>query len=745
MSIRFSRPVVAFLIALLLGAGTIAAWEFKGTHKQAILQSPIAQRFIPLYRSLRKLPDLVFMPWAAFASSHLETYELTISPQNIERMNAVLPEQPFNSGMIEGSKLWVKGYFRTADYEGPVDVRYRGNLAAHWNAYQKSYAIEFPKDHLFRGMRELNLVIPSKRRYLGMSLNDYRAEKLGLLHPDESLIWLKFNGADTGVMLSFESWSQPWIEKMPISSLSTLYGVDEGTAPYEQRWDSWNATDPVDFAPLKALQELVEYAPDDVFAALIPQLIDIEDWYNWDVMRILASGYHVSADTSFGANNLVLVFDRAEGRFKPVPYNTVIYTDDYRSKASLEGVRGEPTRLYKRILSIPEFRARRDEVWEEYRQTEKEDDLRFLADWQHTYNREFLLDTAKNDNNFMYLQKITEYVTAAKEYFDDPFGIVATTYNVDITPKTTLDLPEGFTELARTGMTPAEAATQHPALRVTAAGLHIAAGTYRFADTIIIPARTTLTIDPGATLLFANNASLISYSPVIANGTEAKPIVITGTTADTKWGVFAVINALGTSTLAHVHASGGGEVTMNGAYISGTLAFHNSDVVLTDSVVSEARGDDGLNVKGARAVLERNLFTHNSSDGVDLDYPDPTSVIAHNQFIENYGDSLDLSWSEITINDNEIIGCADKGISVGERSRPTIIDTRISECQMGVAVKDGSVATLRGNTISHNHTAIAAYQKKEFFTGGTVYLSGNIVADNEQLEFKDELSVINWE
>ena len=745
MNTLLTRTILVLVIVVTV-AGGYHALTFVNSNRSAVLENPIAQRMIPLYRSLRKLPDVVFMPWAAFATSNLETYELTISPQNIERMNAVLPVTPFNSSMESDSKLWVKGYFRTADYEGNVNVRYRGNLAAHWNAYQKSYAIKFPKDNLFRGMREMNVIIPSKRRYLGMSLNSYRADKLGLIHPDESLVRLELNGADAGVLLSFEGWSQPWIEKMPISALSTVYGVDEGTTPYRERWDSWNSDEPVDLAPLEALEEIVEHAPDELFAKLIPLLIDIEDWYRWDIMRILASGYHVTGESAFGANNLVMIFDRAEGRFKPVPYNTVIYSDAYRNQTGLIGVRGEPTRLYKRILSIPEFRAHRDKLWNEYVTNEKAADVEYLVWWKETYNREFLLDNAKNDNHFSYLAKIDEYVAAAETHFDDPFGIIDITYEVEFEEKQTLVLPNAFAHLERATLGGSEAATQHSSLIYRADDIYIPPGTHWFPETIIIPANTTLTIAAGATLQFAEDASFISYSPVNAIGTKWTPITIAGYTPDTQWGVFAVLNTHeATSTLTHVVADGGGEATINGAFISGTLAFHNSNITLSESLVKNARGDDGLNIKGGRGVVTKNQFVGNSSDGVDLDYIHPNTLFSNNVFIDNNGDSLDLSWSNITIDKNTISNCVDKGISVGERSQPTITNNIIDNCQIGVAVKDSSVADITNNTISHTHTAVSAYQKKPYFGGGIAILTSNTFLDNDQITSTDTLSVITFE
>ena len=401
---RKGLTLTAIVLVVLLAAVFVAQgfFGFPQEYKQELLQNEVLQLSVPLYRSLRKLPDILFIPRYAFSRTKLETVELSISPALMERMNAQLPTTPFASGMTDENKFWVSAYFRAPGYEGNVDVRYRGDLAAHWNAYQKSYLIKFPKDNLFRGMRELALVIPSRRGYFVMSLNNYRAKKLELLYPDEQYVHFKVNGADSGVMLAFENWSQEWIEKLPVSPLSSLYGVDEGTGPYRERWKHWTA-DEYDPAPLDALLEVVEHADDETFRRVIPHLIDVEDFLKWDVMFILAGGYHVTEDSAFGANNLVLLFDRAEGRFKPVPYNTSIYTDSFREEVDAQGLIGAPTLLHKRLLAIPEFRAQRDEYVKTYLSNNKDDDIAFIEQWRERYDRGVFLDNAKKANNFIYL------------------------------------------------------------------------------------------------------------------------------------------------------------------------------------------------------------------------------------------------------------------------------------------------------------------------------------------------------
>lgn len=744
MSKLQKKIYTTIFVLLILSTSVLFLAYIRKNHTQTLLRSPLVQRAIPLYRSLRKLPDIVIMPWSAFVTSDVETYELIINPKNIERMNTLLPEVPFSSFMEDENKLWVNAHFRTKAYSSEVKVRYRGNQASHWNAYQKSYLIKFPKDNLFNGMSELTLVIPSKRRYFAMSLNNYRAQKLGLLYPEESLIRLKLNGANTGILLAFEHWSQPWVEKLPISSLSTIYGVNEGDAPYQERWKSWNSEDTFDTAPLLALQEIVNHADDETFKKIIPQLIDVDDWLAWDIMRILATGYHADPDTSFGANNLVLIFDRSEGRFKPVPYNTVIFTPDHRKKINQPGVMGGPSHLYQRILSIHTFRERRNEMFATYVANEKENDLAFIKNWRKTYNREFLSDSAKNDNHFSYLKKIRIYSKAVEDHFDDPFEMLTTIYTAPVLAKDKLELPQEYKGLLATIITPEEALLKYPVLSMRDNSLYIQQGIHQINQSIVIPVGTKLTIAPGAELQMAEGVSLISYSPVEARGIEQSPIIVKSQNPKETWGVFAVLNTKNaTNTFSHITLDGGSEKTFNGSYISGTLALHNSNSIISKVTVQNAQGDDGINIKGGYTEIVNSSLINNISDGVDLDYVHEDSVFMRNTLTNNHGDAIDISWSDLTIKDNMINRCGDKGISIGESSIPTIYHNTITECAIAIAVKDSSRTVITANILSGNITAFSLYQKKPYFNGAHATATDNTLWQNDVVTYTDNLSTLS--
>lgn len=741
------------MVALVIAAPL--AVPYVKQHKREIIQHPLVIHLIPTYRSLRKISDVLFLHHMLFAKTEYPAYSLSISPKNVQRLNDPLPQNPFDSAarLTDESKVWVPATFTHGAYSDNVKVRYRGNQANHWGNYKKSYLIKFSKDNLFQGQRELTLVIPSDRRYFAMTLNNYRAKKLGLLVPEEKLVSLNLNGADHGVYLAFERWSQEWIEKQPMSALSVAVNTidlpndivglpslhTEAGLPY---WKGINTDEPEAWLePLRALTELVEHTDDATFERLAPRLIDIEQFYGRDIISILSGSFH-NAGPVAGANNLVMYFDATEGRFKPIPYNSVFFPPE-------DGFDGQPTDLQLRLWAIPEFKAARDAAFHEYVAAEAEDDKAFLSDWMDENKDSFYADFAKDETNLSFWRKMKSLTAAMHDYFNDPFDILNRTYEftgeLAPLPEGELTFTDSFVYLLDTIKTPSAFVAEHPQFRLEGDQLILPAGFHRFTETLIVPADTALTIKPGAIIALGDDASFVSYSPVMAIGTNERPIVVQAA-GDDAWGVFAVVNTeTASSSFVHNKFSGGGETIINGVYFSGMLALHNADGQITDSEIRGTTGDDGVNVKSGSVVVTRNRFVENSSDGIDVDYPRPGTVVADNYFIDNKGDCIDLSWSEIPVTNNMILGCGDKGISVGERSAPTLDGNIIVGTATGIAVKDQSNTVISNTVFLDNRIAVSAYQKKNFFGGGVVTVRDSTDWGSQEQTFSDEVSTITIE
>lgn len=713
-----NKRIISLLLAVLAIVLVLGSYGFKNRYN--LLQNGLVQMVIPVYHSFRKIPDILFIPQSFFTKSAVtEKYDIFIPYENVERMNAALTDEPFSGTLEDTNKVWVSAQFRSGDYNEEVKIRYRGQLANHWNSYKKSYLIKFPKDNLFNGMREMTLIIPVDRKYFSTSLNNYRAKKMGLVVPEEFYPKVTLNGADMGIYLAMEHWSQEFIEKNPISALSNIYSVydienfedlDEGYSVYRldelARWKSLN-NDIAQSPEIEALLNLVGHTDDETFKKLAPVLLDLDAFYAQDTINILTGGYHLSDD----GNNLILLFNNQEGRFEPIPFNAGV--SDTGDSFLIEA-----PRLQKRIWSIPEFREARNNFFNKYVEENRDDDIAYVSNWIDKYKNDFYRDNAKLENNFMFIKNIRMFQENSKRFLDlNPDVVDQEEFN--FIPSAPQNFPKEFSYLFDASKGVYTFVKENSSFWFDGESLVLSSGQHFFNKTIIIPRGTKLVVKPGAVINLAPDVSVISFSPVEMIGTEINPIKIQRSVSDKHWGVFAVINAEDNeSKVSFVRVDGGGEDIINQIYISGMMAFHNSNVSIDNSSFSNASGDDSLNIKNSRAILNDNMFKNSFQDGVDFDAVGLDSSFQNGVFTEIGGDAIDLSWSSLSVTDSVINNCGDKGISIGERSKMNnISNVKISNCSIGIAVKDQSEARVMNSTIENNKTGISLYQKKEFFGG----------------------------
>jgi len=445
---------------------------------------------------------------------------------------------------------------------------------------------------------------------------------------------------------------------------------------------------------------------------------------------------------SIHANNATFYFDAIEGRLKPIPYNVSLWEED-------AGVfPGTPTDLQKRIWEIPEFKTTRADVFYSYVEENKEDDLLFLENWSEAINREFYRDNAKPDNNITYWSKIKTFKELVAQYFDDPHDKVNDTESYPLSDREERELKfsDSFVYLPETIVSASDFVKTHPGFILRGSEIVLSAGSYFFSKDIIIPVNTKLVISPGATLFMGEGVSLVSYSPVDARGTFGEPIKILAANGSKPWGVLAVINTEDeTSHFNYLQVSGGKDDRINGVYFSGMLALHNASGDIKNSRFENANADDAVNIKKGEVIIENNTFRDNSSDGLDIDFALGETVLINNMFFDNGGDAIDLSWSDVLIEGNIIADCGDKGISVGERSMPTISENIIAGCAVGIASKDSSHTIARGNIFVGNSTAISVYQKKPIYGGGSIEVEGGVLWNNARDTRADDFSNIELE
>jgi hypothetical protein len=184
--------------------------------------------------------------------------------------------------------------------------------------------------------------------------------------------------------------------------------------------------------------------------------------------------------------------------------------------------------------------------------------------------------------------------------------------------------------------------------------------TYNINKTIVVPTGTHLTIEAGSVLKFDTGASLISYSPITAKGTESEPILFVAQNEDSPWGVVGVVETE-KSEFDHVKFENGNTALVNHQNFPGSLSFVNTDAIITNSEFLNVNGNDGVWVSRGNVVIRGNIFKDNRADCLDLDFG--SGEISENEFINCGDEGIDLMENfNVAVINNIIINAGEQSI-----------------------------------------------------------------------------------
>lgn len=738
---------VAFFLVLSLFVGS------------GLQNSPTGRYLLHSWRSVKKIPNIFYLPYW-LTKSELSEYRFIINADDLRIMEDGLPinSDLSYSFLSDDKKNYVNGYFTGFQdgYQSKVKLRYRGLVSSNWQSEKKSLRIKFPKDNLFQGMNALNLIIPEDRGYFLEPLNMYRAKKLGLFVPDFKFVRVYINNRNFGVYLASEAWSSELLAKNDtIDTNNILSNKDEidkikDENPAFFNWKSYisdNEEGP--FEEIEALSELTNKASDRDFFRLVGDLVDLEKVYRWQLVTVLAGSAHQSYMTNF-----VLIFHKETGKFEPVPWN--VEFEPIKNKIYDDNL----PLLVRRIFRNKEYSDKFLALLNSYVDNNKnlEDDLAYYDALFKEMRYDFYKDNAKNQNNFSFTRAVKEgrkliigNFSRVKELLaSDEAKKIIIWEKQDYSDK--LNLPEGFKYLDNISFSINRFIGENPQFQKRNDNtVSLGPGTFVFSRTTIIPKNLRLVIEPGTIFYFYPSISLISYSPVVAEGSPDRPVVFAPAFNNQPWGSFGVINTgSGKNIFRHIKISGGSGDTINGVPFLSQFSLRNADSIVENSIFEEGKSDDGMHVILGSIVIKNSLFRNNSSDSLDLDYVKYGRVSNNNFFNMEIGDSngdgIDLSGTDdLEITDNTILNHGDKCISIGERAKALILDNTAAGCNIGIAVKDSSVAKIENNIIIKNKTAgLSLYRKKqEFIEGGKAVVSKSIIWDNGQEIDLDDLSFLN--
>lgn len=149
--------------------------------------------------------------------------------------------------------------------------------------------------------------------------------------------------------------------------------------------------------------------------------------------------------------------------------------------------------------------------------------------------------------------------------------------------------------------------------------------------------------------------------------------------------------------------------------ITGCLTFLNVNFINTQVAVDDGRCEDSLNIINSQGSLSRVVINNARSDAVDMDF---SEIKVLEIKINNAGnDCIDLSGGNYILNTVELSDCADKGISIGEKSSLVANRLDLDGSNIGVSSKDLSKVDIGRANIIESAICVEAIQKKQEFGG----------------------------
>lgn len=323
-------------------------------------------------RAFRGLVAALNAPDFGRNQTNLPLAEIYINGDRIDALNSDLPEsgRGFQKAMVKLSE-------EQGDEDKVFDakVRYRGDSINHWAMPQKSWRIELRKDKLFQGRDTFNLYLPRTSSQVADYIGYEMGERLGLLSPRAYPVHFRLNRQFDGTRVFLEQVDQsflsarfldPWYIYIGDITTNQIYGLEE-RKPLFHHPEIWEFSAPdidrgtadSDMGERKILHHLTSLLNRDrsayEFAQQISQVLDVEATLRYIALLDIVGSGHVD-DT----HNHKWYLNPRTGVLSPVVWDTAAYMWGNSRKLS------RPSNLlFKRMLQIPEFHARKNKImWE---------------------------------------------------------------------------------------------------------------------------------------------------------------------------------------------------------------------------------------------------------------------------------------------------------------------------------------------------------------------------------------------
>ena len=251
---------------------------------------------------------------------------------------------------------------------------------------------------------------------------------------------------------------------------------------------------------------------------------------------------------------------------------------------------------------------------------------------------------------------------------------------------------------------------------------------------LIVPKNISLNITEGQELIISNNSSLIILGELNILGKENNPTIIRGSEIN-PGNIISIGNKI---TIENLHLKNLKYPIIPGYELYAGFNIIDAEVSFKKVKISDFIGEDMLNLIGSNSKLNDVSFKNSKSDALDVD---SGNIKFNNIFCENIGnDCIDIS---NTVLEGEYLSSEnvyDKTLSLGEKSFANIKNLNIVNSEIGIAVKDASVAKIENIVIDKSTLPIAVFVKKTEYGPASLEAKNLNIINSNDILLVDNLS-----
>ncbi|MCI0585494.1 MAG: hypothetical protein L0323_01480 [Planctomycetes bacterium] len=278
-----------------------------------------------------------------------------------------------------------------------------------------------------------------------------------------------------------------------------------------------------------------------------------------------------------------------------------------------------------------------------------------------------------------------------------------------------------------------------------AGSIVVGPGKVALENSLSLPLGWSVELRPGTILEMGPAVLLEVRGDFAARGTPSEPIEVRRS-GEEPWGAVTAVGEPGAPIrveLSHFLLRDGGGSDAGRVRYTGSLAIYYADATLERVTIEGARSEDAINLKQCTFRTTDCVYRGGASDAVDYDFCKGTDV---RTLVEDFkNDGIDMSGSEIRLDAPVVRRVGDKGLSLGEASRPEVLGARVSEARAGCAVKDGTDAVIEDLTVTRSRSAVELYVKKPGFEPPHATFRRLVAVDVEGLAVVDHRAEATFE